>query len=242
MDKVSQAYWDNSYSGYRYSIANDEVTKWLDKCIHDKKGTAFEAGCYPGRYLAYLGKKGWQVSGMDLTPRMESDFKEWLLKNDITFGKIEKGDVLEYMKAGNDKYDLVCSFGFIEHFENFTEIIALHDRILTPNGKLIITTPHFRGAVQRFLHSWLDKENLNRHYIPSMNPSLWKKQLESMGYTVIWSGYFGNFDFWADRQKRNLFNKISLKIIYKLTSLLRWLPDSRLYSPYCGIVAEKKQS
>ena len=144
------------------------------------------------------------------------------------------------MRKADDKYDLVCSFGFIEHFENFQEIISLHDKILSTKGKLIITTPNFRGGIQKFLHTWLDKENLRRHHIPSMNPRLWKKQLESMGYTVTWAGHFGHFDFWADKQKRNLFNKVSLKIINLLTPMLKWLPDSKFYSPYCGIVAIRK--
>lgn len=240
MDKVSQSYWDNSYSAYKYEIANDTLTRWLDKHLDEKKGTAFEAGCYPGRYLAYLGKKGWIVSGMDLTPRMEMDFKDWMAKNEIRFGKIEKGDVLTYMKTTTDKYDLACSFGFIEHFQNFPEIIALHDNILCAGGKLVITTPHFKGPVQLFLHTWFDKENLSRHHVPSMDPVLWKNQLEAMGYKVVWSGYFGHFDFWADKQKRNFLNKLCLYIITRMVPLLRWLPDSRLYSPYCGIIAEKK--
>src|SRR5690349_4316163 len=115
MDKVSQSYWDSSYSAYQYGIANDDVTKWLAKHLSKQQGTAFEAGCYPGRYLAFLGQSGWIVNGMDLTPRIEEDFKEWIAKNEIRFNKIVKGDVLEYMRTSPDKYDLVCSFGFIEH-------------------------------------------------------------------------------------------------------------------------------
>lgn len=239
MDKVSQSYWDEAYSGYQYGIANDEVTTWLNAHVNEHKGDIFEAGCYPGRYLAWFGKKGWTVSGMDLTPRMESDFKEWLKNNSISFSKIERGDVLKYMEDSIDRYDLVCSFGFIEHFENFEKVIALHTKILKPGGQLIITTPHFRGRIQKFLHSWLDSENLARHYVPSMNPELWKSTLEAQGLIVSWHGYFGNFDFWADRQKRSVFKRISLKGIQILTKLLRWLPNSQSYSPYCGIVAKK---
>jgi len=95
---------------------------------------------------------------MDLTPRMEKDFKDWLATNEIRFNKIEKGDVLEYMRTSDDRYDLVCSFGFIEHFENFLEIIALHDKILKQGGQLIITTPHFKGAIQNFfIAGWTRK-------------------------------------------------------------------------------------
>ena len=241
MDKVSQSYWDESYQEYQYGIASDPVTTWLSKQMPAEKGTAFEAGCYPGRYLAWIGRKGWIINGMDLTPRMETDFREWLSNNDIKFNLIARGDVLEYMRTTNDRYDLVCSFGFVEHFENFDEVIRLHARIVKPSGTLIITVPHFRGAVQRFLHSWLDRQNLSRHHLPSMNPAKWEVSLKELGYTIDWKGYFGNFDFWADREKRNLFQKIVLKMVQVVTPLIRWLPNSRLYSPYCGIIARNSQ-
>jgi len=242
MDKVSQSYWDSSYSEYKYSIANDQVTTWLNNNLKLTPGSAFEAGCFPGRYLAWLGKHGWNVSGMDLTPRMESDFRTWLTSENIRFTRIARGDVLNYMRTSSDRYDLVCSFGFIEHFENFLEVIALHGSILKPGGTLAITTPHFKGGVQKFLHSSLDRENLARHYLPSMDPNLWRHQLESNGFTIQWCGYFGNFDFWADKQHRNFFQKLVLKGLNIITPFLKWLPDSSLYSPYCGIIATKKSN
>ena len=239
MDKVEQSYWDSSYSGFDYSIANDKVTNWLSNHVAIEQGNVFEAGCFPGRYLAWFGKRGLTVSGMDLTPRIETDFKQWLKNNDIQIFKIGRGDVLKYMETSNDRYDLVCSFGFIEHFEDFENVITLHCNLLKDGGQLIITTPHFKGFFQKKLHAWLDKENLARHHLPAMDPVRWKGIVESCGLKVTWSGYFGNFDFWADRQKRGFFGRVCLKIVQTVTPLFRWLPDSSLYSPYCGIVARK---
>lgn len=239
MDLVEQSYWNQSYSKLKLFEANDAVTKWLTPFVNSPIGELFEVGCFPGRYMAFMGKKGWIISGMDLAPQTESQLTPWLQTLGINTNRVTQGDVLNYMKTSEDRYNLVCSFGFIEHFENFLEIIELHTKLVANDGKIIITTPHFRGWLQKFLHNWLDKENLKRHYIPSMQPELWKTKLESLGYTVEWHGYFGNFAFWADNEKRTLFNKICLKVITTLAPFLSWLPNSKIYSPYCGIVAKK---
>jgi SAM-dependent methyltransferase len=242
MDLVDQSYWDHSYENFRFYIEKDHVTDWMDRHAYllQPSGSLFEFGCFPGRYMAHLGKQGWEVSGMDLAPQTEGSFVTWLQQNGIRTRRIEKADVLRYARETDERYDLVCSFGFIEHFENFAEMIALHDRILKPGGRLVISTPNFLGAVQNLLHRKLDAENLGRHYVPSMRPDLWKKQLEALGYEVPVAGCFGNFYFWADQQQRSPLQKAALRIVRKSLPLLKGLPDSSLYSPYCGIIARKK--
>jgi SAM-dependent methyltransferase len=239
MDLVEQAYWNESYKNFNFYIPEDVVTKFLDKYTTDKKTNVFEIGCFPGRYLAHLGKNGWTVNGMDLTPETENTLVKWMHSEKINTGFIKQGDVLQYIATTDHKYDFVCSFGFIEHFENFKDIIQLHTRITGDNGLLIITTPNFRGWVQRFLHKKLDKENLNRHYLPSMQPDIWKSLLEENGFKVEFAGYFGGYDFWYDRQKRNFIQKVLTEIIRRTVPLFSWLPNSKSYSSYCGIVAKK---
>lgn len=199
----------------------------------------FEFGCFPGRYMAHLGKKGMTVNGMDLAPNLDDRFIAWMKSEGIATGLLKREDVLAYAKTTDDRYDMVCSFGFIEHFRNFPEIIALHDRILKPGGLLMITTPNFRGGLQQFLHRSLDKVNMDLHYLPSMKPDLWQRQLVQEGYERIFAGYFGRFDFWCDEQPRNALQKIGKKITYNMIPALRLLPDSAFNSPYCGIVLKK---
>ncbi|ULQ57421.1 class I SAM-dependent methyltransferase [Flavihumibacter rivuli] len=244
MDLVDQQYWNASYDDFKYYIESDKVTEWLDEQFFKKfhpHGEVFELGCFPGRYLLYFGKKGFKISGMDLTPHLEdSRFKDWINAQGVNIGRIEQGDVLEYTKETRDKFDVVCSIGFIEHFQNFQEIIGYHDLVLKPGGWLVITTPNFRGPLQHALHQLFDKENLGRHYLPAMQPGLWSDYLKQLNYTVEWSGYFGGFDFWCDHQQRNLLQRVGLKVVYKLRTLFSGLPSNGLYSPYCGIIARKK--
>lgn len=239
---VSQQYWDESYQNFDFHIANDEVTEWIAKYsgLISLKGTAFEFGCFPGRYLSFLGKLGWNLNGMDLTPAIaKTEFREWLQTNGSSVGVLQQGDVLKYAENTTDRFDLVCSFGFIEHFENFLSVLALHDRILQERGWLMVTTPNFRGSVQHFLHHHLNIEALGIHYLPSMQPKLWRDTLMKKGYKVVWSGYFGGFDFWCDDADRNIWQRSALKLLWKLKPALKALPNVSLYSPYCGIIAQK---
>jgi SAM-dependent methyltransferase len=240
MDLVEQNYWNESYKDFNFYIPSDAVTKFLDKYSPTDRSSVFEIGCFPGRYLAHLGKNNWVVNGMDLAPGTETVLVAWMKSQQIKTDFVKNGNVLNYLETTNHTYPFVCSFGFIEHFENFEEIIKLHARIVKPNGTLLITTPNFRGRMQFMLHKYLDRENFNRHYIPSMQPDIWKDALEKNGFRVEFSGFFGNFDFWVDRQKRNFLQKGFAEFFQRIAvPMFSWLPNSPTYSPYCGIVAKR---
>lgn len=59
--------------------------------------------------------------------------------------------------------DVVSSFGFIEHFTNWREVLAKHAEPVADDGHLIIEAPNFTGAFQRWLHVNFDKANSARH-------------------------------------------------------------------------------
>ncbi|MCF8323666.1 MAG: class I SAM-dependent methyltransferase [Leadbetterella sp.] len=239
---AAQNYWDNSYSGFKYYVENDSVTNWLStKILNLGIKSVFEFGCFPGRYLSYLGLKGFTVSGIDLTPRIDLDFKDWLNNLDISFDEIIRDDAIKYTDKSEKFFDLVCSFGFIEHFENFEEIILCHDRILKKDGYLCLTTPNFKGYLQYNLHKYFDSINLSRHFIPSMDPFIWADLLEKRGYSILYCGYFGGFSFWVDKEKRSFFKKLLLYMILGISKIpgMSRIKSGKNYSPFCGIIAKK---
>jgi hypothetical protein len=64
--------------------------------------------------------------------------------------------------------------------------------------------------------------------------------LRDLGHDVIFDGFFGGFDFWADRQSRNLVQKGGVIAAKVAARAFRWLPDHPRTSPYCGIVTRKR--
>jgi SAM-dependent methyltransferase len=239
---AEQQFWDNFYQNYEIFIANDNdpVIRWMNRYIGDGEGKqCLEFGCFPGRYLAWLGKKGYVVNGIDLTPRVEEDLPAFFQKAGIKTGFLKKEDFFEYNST--DRFDLVCSFGFIEHFPAFKDLILKHAAYVAPGGLLAITTPNFKGWVQHGLHQYLDKANLGIHHIPAMSPEIWADVLRKEGFEIITSGYFGGFDFWAEAAERDALQRLSLKLIVKTKKIwTKLLPeDSKATSAFCGIIARR---
>ena len=71
--KVKQEHWDNSWAEVQPQPAqqNNIVRKYIEKYIPatSSQKSAIEIGCCPGSYLSILADLGYQVNGIDLTPR-----------------------------------------------------------------------------------------------------------------------------------------------------------------------------
>jgi|GEM_PF-323092 len=239
-----QSYWDKGYENYNFQpvLKDDMLIKWLKKYLSSGKGKYVEIGCFPGRYLTFFGKLGYQLNGIDLTPKVEKDLPDWLKESGYEVGKFVKADFLTYNFV--EKFDIVSSFGFIEHFHNWQDVLKKHAELVKEGGYIVVTAPNFYGLLQRLLHITLDKENYNRHNINSMRPDLWAEILKKEGFEIINQSYFGKFDFWVDIQKRNLLQKIILGcILSSIRTFRKLLPENKkLYSPYCGVIARKISS
>ncbi len=239
---VEQAHWDVGYENMDLDIVNilpeqDIIKCWLlDYIPSVENSSCFEIGCFPGRYLNVFGERGYKVSGIDLTPRVLQDLPAWFKKRGINTGVFQFKDVadLDY----SQKYNVVFSMGFIEHFSNWKELVHTHARI--SNDYVVIVTPNFRGFIQRSIHLLFDLKNHKRHNIKSMNPGLWAQILEKEGFDILYKGSIGNFEFWVEDQPRSEFQKRLLRIIRnQLGKYLVKLSPNRFISPYFGVVAKK---
>jgi SAM-dependent methyltransferase len=246
---VTQEHWDKEYDRFYFYEADDCITEKVDYFIDNfiEKNTllsCFEIGCFPGRYLAHFCKKyGLSANGVDATDKMEKGLKEWLENKNITVGELKKSDAFSYIdKLSEDgkKYDFVYSFGFVEHFGDYKEVIKYHAKIVSDNGLLVIVTPNFGGGLQRVMHYLTDRENMKRHVIKAMNPKRWAAVLKKEGFEILESDCFGGFKFWTGEQQRGLFQQGLLRFFRKLSDNQKAeKADCRFYSPYCILVATR---
>ena len=239
---VTQDYWDDSYRSRPLSAASydDQVRKWIERHVPPGSGSCIEIGCFPGRYLAVLGELGYELNGIDLTPRVETDLPRWLRSLGYRVGEFHRWDAMETLPSDRT-YDVVCSFGFLEHFREYSSLLRKHADLVGPGGCLLVSAPNFAGALQRILHWTLDRQNLERHYLPAMNPRLWAQTLADANLTVTFAGWFGPFDFWVDRDPETTFGKSALRLVNRAKIPLgRILPEgSRAAAPWCGVVAHR---
>ena len=160
-----------------------------------------------------LGKNlYYKVSGIDLTPYLLTRLPEYLNNNGVQVGSLYLEDFLNFNST--QQFDVVCSFGFIEHFTNFELVFQKHIDLVKPGGILVVACPNFNG-LQKLFHAMLDYDNLKRHVLAAMDLQSWGKILKKNDMEIIYHGYYRTADFWAEIPKNQ-------KTRLRLGRLLSW--------------------
>lgn len=239
---VDQEIWDKGYEGVRLQLPSDhnQVRPWYEKHIPRGSGRCLEIGCFPGQFLAAFGELGYELNGIDLTPRTMTDMVPWLKACGYKLGQFHNEDFFQFQP--DEPYDIVSSFGFIEHFPDWEDVLFRHAELVKKDGYLVVTTPNFRGVIQRALHFTLDRANYDRHIISSMNPMKWKDIIQREGFEILEAGYFSEFSFWTEEDEQNIFQKGAAKAMRYLTPILaKTLPHNHpTYAPFCGLIARRR--
>lgn len=236
-----KAFWE-SRIGLIFNIKPDYIFgDILGRIIKEKNAkTAIELGGFPGYYAIYL-KKYWEMNTTLLDYFIHEGLVKQLLEtnglseSDI---KIIEADLFNYTPA--EQYDMVLSFGLIEHFSDTKGIIKTHLAFLKPGGTLFITLPNFTG-VNGWVQQKFDRANYDKHYIESMNPALLADYCRRLGLRNVEAYYHGGFSIWLENKAhRSALTKGFVKGLWfagKLISKTLRI-ESKLLSPYIVVKAE----
>lgn len=233
-------YWDALYRDHPLTYTPDDV---LFRELFPKHltpgGTCFEVGCFPGKFLIYLGQTfGYRVGGIDTTPRV-ADLPAFVRSHGVEVTEFVRGDFLTHRT--DRQYDVVCSFGFIEHFVNYREVIRRHADLVRPGGSLVLSCPNFRRG-QALFHRVFAATSLKRHVLPAMDFREWRAALDWTGMAVEYEGYYRTCELWGEadgvvRPVRDTIGRYLSRFSYRLDRRVR-LPN-RWTSPYMIMFARK---
>jgi len=179
-NRASQEYWEREYQSYNLHIAKkkDIVRRWIESHIapvDSEHRTCLEIGCHPGRFLAVFGELGYELFGIDYATNV-ANLPGWLKRRGYRVGTFWAEDFTRF--APQRTFDVVASFGFIEHFTDWEDILERHAALVSDKGYLVLEAPNFTGTFQHWLHSNFDQVNYARHHIPAMDIEKWAKILE----------------------------------------------------------------
>lgn len=170
-----------------------KISKILDKPLKNLKNknpNILELGCGASPFFYYLQKKfnQSQIWGMDGSLNAST-----LLINNLD------NSSSPHIICGNlfhspfkpEKFDVVCSFGFIEHLYNPRKALEVHADLLKSGGTLICLIPNLKGLPGRIMdlvecdittsispedvHHWLDDMGFNKitvEPVGGVHPSL----------------------------------------------------------------------
>ncbi len=204
--------------------------------------TVLEVGCAGGSFLYHIAHKyQYQAFGVDFSDQLPLTNKIFIDHN-YPLPTLYKEDFLTWQPE--QKFDLVMSFGFIEHFDDPRQIIKKHLDLLKPGGKLIISLPHFAHA--QYLFHWLiDRDNLAKHNTKIMRLAAMRQALSGLPVKILHLSYHDTFAFWTERKGLVFWEKVVSKLIVTFGSILvkvmgeKW--PNVLFSPNIICIAEKDQ-
>ena len=244
---TSQSYWEHYYQN---NIVNHELNKSLgdiyDKywtiCVNERTKSVIEIGAFPGRYLAYVAKKfNLYPTGLDFQSDL-TQIKRNLHASGVFSYELINEDFLKW--ETKKKYDLVLSFGFIEHFKNYNEVIAKHFQLLNKGSKVFFVIPN-----KRYLRKWYgliaDRENLKAHNLEVMSVDIFKRAAIQNNMEIEVLEYFGPFQYALHGDTPNTFRNLvynSFRILFKkfnLNSLVVKYP-SKIWSSSIICIMKKK--
>lgn len=240
---TSQTYWQAAWEGASVSRGFelfDDVAAHLPK----GPGLSFvEIGCAPGGILAeFCARLGYEAHGVDFAadPR---EVEEFLRREGVRVGRVHRADFLTWQPES--LYDVVASFGFVEHFENADEVVDRHFQLARPGGYVVLSMPNFARG-QKLLHWLYDRENLRLHNTKIMNLGFLRRAARRNGARLVEARYAGGqYAFWLGGEQ-NL-SWLRTRLMWRTDAALRRLSgalpagQNSLFSPFLFAVYQKSE-
>lgn len=204
-------YWEKYYKGTAFnrkhitdvcSVYDKFFDKWIESA-QIKCKNFIEIGGYPGRYLAYIADK-YKLKPYSLdfnsdATKIQSAFAQM----GVTDYEIYREDINKFVAP--QKYDLVFSNGFIEHFANFDEILDKHVEMVSDGGTMLIMVPNKRNF-RKIYGLLFDYKNLKSHNLKALKKSVFTDFVKRNNLEMIDFSYFGGFPY-SVHQKPNMLQK-----------------------------------
>jgi len=145
---------------------------------------------------------------------------------------------LEFLPS--QQYDVVCSFGFIEHFKDLDEVLIKHIQLAKEGGSIMVDVPNLKSPLYYLLYSIFEPEVLKNHELSAMNIDAIRDVLGKQGCVVKTATYLGYFYFrFVTRHDR--FSTAIAECINFLRPIFELLPKS-VYMRYIVVSATKHGS
>jgi len=231
--------WQQSWSNFFPSKIKNK--HFIDKYLTGldlKNKNVIEIGGFPGTMSAFFHKK-YQANvffvDFYIKPEIVNSIE---IINDLESNTIKyiECDFFEFQT--NEKFDLVYSSGFIEHFIDINDVIQRHVDLLSDNGNLLILLPNFKG-INGWIQKKFDRPSFDIHNLKSMDIAYLSEILNSLQLKNVKIEFSSKPMLWLSKQD-DFVNSIVRKIVKILSYFVKLFPlRSKYLSPFIVITAQK---
>jgi 2-polyprenyl-3-methyl-5-hydroxy-6-metoxy-1,4-benzoquinol methylase len=203
-DLAGKDHWDE-----RKGVAKPRLPSKLNAAVADllalldplvaPGSRVLEVGCAPGKFLLWCALvKQARACGAEYAENSHRMTLQLFADANVA-ADIRKEDFMQ-TTFEPESFDVVYSFGVVEHFDDPRPMIKKHFEMLKPGGTAIITVPHF-GAGYGWLLQRISRENYNLHNTSIMSeramldlaPEGSKARSYAYGRLSPWTLPMGNF-------------------------------------------------
>jgi 2-polyprenyl-3-methyl-5-hydroxy-6-metoxy-1,4-benzoquinol methylase len=206
-----------------------------------------EAGCAQSSWLPYFHLRfGYEIAGLDYSETGCKKASENLSRHGVT-GTILCRDFLEEQPDLKGQFDVVFSYGVIEHFSQPETVLTRFHRFLKPDGLVVTIIPNMRG-ITGWLQRLVNRPVYDIH-VP-LTPVGLQQAHRAAGFQEVSSGYLGsvgtevvNYPVNGGigmRAARKLL-KLTSKASWILFRAANWHPESVTWSPYVYYIGRCKE-
>lgn len=170
------------------------IPKYLPKNNNFK---IMEIGCAPGKYLINFYKQfGYEPYGVEYSEKGVEITKKNFLSNNLNSDNIIHADFFDsdFQTNNKNKYDVIFSRGFIEHFDNVKGVVNLHKNLLNKNGYMVVMIPNLNG-LNKIFAKILNKKSYDLHNTEIMDKNIFSKLFLDNNLEEIYCNYVGLFSF-----------------------------------------------
>jgi SAM-dependent methyltransferase len=207
---------------------------------HEAGLTYLELGCAPGHNLAYFARRyGYSVTGLDYAGLELT--RSVLARLGIHDARLIYADFTTY--ESEERYDVVASFGLIEHFDDPAWAVARQAAFVKPGGYLLIVMPNLRYG-NHLLYRVAMPALLRAHNLAAMDLRVLQTALGD-GFELLACRYVFTCALFFDAANPVVASRPWLR---SAVAALRWplerlaLDDrpSRVFSPYILVAARRR--
>ena len=194
----------------------------LEMAKQCSKGKALDIGCGTGINADYLGRYGFDITGIDLSETAIIKFRE---KGYI--GIVH--DISNGLPFDNNSFELVFASEVIEHMDDIIDFLNEIKRVLKPGGTLLLSTPNSIFWAYRMLTLIGKSPSEYQHpgHLRFFSPKLLKKHFQECQYHKIqMSGR--NMYFIIGEKIAKLFMPLLVRLTF-LQSEIRFLTKNKFF-------------
>ena len=257
--RVPHVYWDELWRGDALPApidprlgdianhANRRFDALFRRCFAGL-GTAnarlLEIGCARSAWLPYFRREfGFEIVGLDYSSTGCAKAAE-ILESAGVPGRIVEADFFDPPSDMQSAFDVVVSFGVIEHFDDTASALAACRAYLRPGGMAITIIPNLSGLLGVFQRR-IDQKIYDMH-LP-LDREQFAEAHQRAGFDVESCAYFLSANWYVLRAQRfeGTFLHLPFRIVTGGLSRIIWglerigfrLPANSLTSPYVVCIA-----